>query len=297
MHRREFIQKILHSAAAAIAGPRLLEAPLSGAPQNLRPYGTDRLENTDTFELTNSLARQIKLAGFDLPSRYLPFPPNDTRHATGYCTTDAIVGLSPANAVAKLERFRAFFNDIYPGDHACPSSPHSFMTAYIVKVALHEMTHYCCFKRPALVNRPFNKINGLPPDSDPVDFINELRSELKRHSQRSPMSSVSGAAERQILKDMLTLAEGTYYAMWEQIADASSIFYGLSDYQDTASTLRFERMLSDIRRAFFSQKDHDTSSCLDAAVASFSRRAADERRGLMIYDTAKWASEIVATLP
>jgi hypothetical protein len=79
------------------------------------------------------------------------------------------------------------------------------------------------------------------------------------------------------------------------LADAGAVLYSLSNYYDTAAIKTYYNAIVNLTDAMsFSDRVHDTSSSINAAVDAFDK---NPRKGMSIVETTKWAAQIIKNQP
>ncbi len=321
MERRELLSGFA-KAAAFLAVPSALSTLASAQsplPQieKAKPYGADRLENTDHKQLAESIKDQLLNAGLPLPAdTYQPFPdktwkafslplPLRNTDVTGtwrmfppfildmlepfrgkikdeYANSKEIVGTSFQNR--DLEEDTQCFNQYFKNQPPCSLQVHQ--EAWAVDTALHETVHYIAsniiFDGVSLHDVAYSIVNKVSPGQNRDSYIASLQEFLKKH----PKS--------QVQVDKLVLAQATYRQIRERIADAGAALYALSNYTDTTAIVDYFEKLANYRMADFTNSDHRTSSSIRAALKTFSEIP---RQGLTIVEAALWAANIVVAQP
>jgi hypothetical protein len=93
----------------------------------------------------------------------------------------------------------------------------------------------------------------------------------------------------------LTVAKNTYAQIYERLADASAVLYSLSNYNDTAAIKAYYDGIVNLTDAVsFSDRVHDTSSSINAAVDAFDK---SPRKGMSVVETTKWAAQTIKNQP
>jgi hypothetical protein len=275
-------------------------------PASFRPYGADRLGNTDASQMTQSLWEQIKRARLPLPyNGHYSFLeeqlfPDTQEHTQGLTSSKSIKGISPEFLNEReLPAFKkAFENENSSlGPFPCQSlALGEEPSAYRAFAALHETSHYIAAHLLAsdksdLNDLLFNSLFGSNGNryqtvmADHKAFLRAAKNHRMPQKERLRFESV-------FIRDFVASDQAP-----ERLGDASAVLYALSNFGDTQDTLRFIEKVKGLRDAeapFGIGYIHDTGSSIDAAIGAFRK---SPRQGLTLDQTSVWAVKIISQQP
>ena len=262
-------------------------------PMDVLPYGVQTLEDTDPEKLKASLLKQITDAGLPKPDVMELYPAEGWKDPTGYADRNPNGYTNKRGIVGNTDRnfsrdIISSLNDGFPNQPKCGS--HAFVTgdnAYNTYDALHETTHYIAYNmvdaNGADLNwYVFSAVNAISPPQKPYEYASALTTQWVHSKDMNTFIKV-------------IVATNTYIQLYERLADAGAVLYSLSNYYDTAAIKTYYNGIVNLTDAMsFSDRVHDTSSSINAALAAFDM---SPRKGMSIVETTKWAAQIIRDQP
>jgi hypothetical protein len=248
------------------------------------PYGVETLGDTHPEKLKVSLLKQITDAGLPKPEVMELYPAKGWKDPTGYADRNPNGYTSKRGIVGNTDRnfsqdILSSLNDGFPNQPKCGS--HAFVTgdyAYNTYDALHETTHYIAYNMvdengADLNSYLFSAVNAISRPQKPYDYASALEAQWVHSKNMNTFIK-------------LIVAENTYIQLYERLADAGAVLYSLSNYSDTAAIEAYYHGIVNLTDAMsFSDRVHDTSSSIHAALAAFDK---SPRKGMSIVETTKW---------